>query len=469
MKKKFILKKTLIFFALAGVFLLVFSSRGFGEETELRLTYFESQNQKAQIEIETSKPVHYHCFYIATPPGLVMDFLENEIYSHFDKEIVIGSGPIEKIETFCFDKKGKVDFLLFKFRHTPKIITTPGARSLTIKINGVFLKTSGKPLQKQVELERALSLAKEKLQQAKLAQGLVMDFQKDANAEEKTLLASEKEASLVPAVLTPLKTEKKILFHGGETLNQDKKKDTVAYDKFEKITFRPPFSGGETLDGFALGMRPKSVSRNVIPKKINKPQFLSDPLPVTSSAHYGFLAIFTYLSGSFLLVCVVALWYKTESKRKNEKLSLVDEKDQEQIIFKAIEPKKKTKSSIERRRFPRLKVDSLSFKQRPRFSVETIDNPKPDYSCRLRNLSLGGVRFELGPRVHVPLIAQMKISLPKKQVVEVCAKIMWYRSVRAKRKAYGVCFLTINEADRKILDSYLARNLHPEKRNAGLV
>ncbi len=462
------LKKTLISFVLTVVFLLVFSSRGFGEETELRLTYFESQNQKAQIEIETSKPVHYHCFYILTPPGLVVDFFENEIYSHFDKEIVLGNGPIEKIETFYFDKKGKVDFLLFKFRHTPKIIATPQARSLTIKINGIFLKTSDKPLQKQTELERALSLAKEKLQQAKPVQGPVVGFQKDANAGEKTSLASEKEASLVSAALTLLKTEKEILFHGGETLNQGKKKDIIVYDKFEKVTSRLPFSDGEILDGFALAIRPKSASRNVTPKNINEPQFLSGLLPVASPAPYGFLSIFTYLFGSLFLMCVVALGYKTESKRKNEKLFLVDEKDQEPIIFKATELEKKTKSSIERRRFSRLEVDNLGFKQRPRFNVETIDNPRPDHSCRLRNLSLGGVRFELGPRVHVPLIAQMKISLPKKQAVEVCAKIVWYRSVRIKRKTYGACFLTIDEADRKILDSYLARDLHPEKRNANL-
>jgi len=468
MWKKFMLKKTLIFFALGVVFLLVFSSPGFGKEIELKLTYFESQNQKAQIEIETSKPVHYHCFYILTPPGLVVDFFENEIYSHFDKEIVLEDGPIEKIETFCFDKKGKVDFLLFKFRHTPKIIATPQVHSLTIKINDIFLKTSDKPLQKQTELKQALSLAKEKLQQAKSVQGPVVGFQKDANAGDGALPVSEKELSSVPAALTRLKTEKEILFHGGETLNQGKKKDIAIYDKFEKVTFRLPFSDGKILDGFALGIQPKSASRNITPKSINEPQFLSGLLPVTSPPPYGVLVIFTYLFGSLFLMCVITLWYKTESKRKNEKSSLVEEEDQKPIIFKTTELEKKKKSSIERRRLPRLEVDNLGFKQRPRFSVETMGNPRPDYSCRLRDLSLGGVRFELGPRVHVPLIAQMKISLPKKQAVEVCAKIVWYRSIRAKRKTYGACFLTINEADRKILDSYLALNLHPEKRNANL-
>ena len=462
------LKKTLISFALGIVFLLVFSSRGFGKEIELRLTYFESRNQKAQIEIETSKPVHYHCFYTHTPPGLVVDFFENEIYSHFDKKIVLGDGPIEKIETFCFNKKGEVDSLFFKFRHTPKIIATPKARSLTIKINNFLLKPPGGSLEKQTEVALALSLAKEKLQQAKPVQGPVVDFQRDANAGDGTSLVSEKEASSVPAALTLLKTEKQILFHGGETLSQGKKKDIVVYDKFGKAIFRLPFPDWEILDGFALAVRPKPASRKVTHKNINEPQFLSSLVPVTSPAPYGFLVIFTYLFGSLFLVSVVALGYKTESKRKNEKLFFVDEKDQEQIIFKATESEKKTKASIERRRLPRLEVDNLGFKGRPRLSAETIDNPRPDYSCRLRNLSLGGVRFELGPRVHVPLIAQMKISLPKKQAIEVCAKIVWYRSVQAKRKTYGACFLTINEADRKILDSYLARNLHPEKRNANL-
>ena len=191
---------------------------------------------------------------------------------------------------------------------------------------------------------------------------------------------------------------------------------------------------------------------------------LSALLSAKSMQPYGSLVIFTYLFGSLSLAGTIALWYRARNNHRDEELRPEDKRDQERVIFfRPVDPEKKTKDYTERRKFARLEVDNLTFKQRPRFRVETMDNARPTYDCRLRNLGLGGVQFELGPKAHVPLIAQMEISLPGSQPVEVCAKIVWYRSVQTKRKSYGACFLTIDKTARKILDLYLAQNLHSHK------
>jgi len=444
---------------------LIFTSEAFSRPVKLKLSFLENENQKTQVELKASRPVRYHWFYVENPPSMVIDFFEDELEGDFDREIALDSGPIEKIETFYFEEE-KIDFLVLSFRHLPHISATSDKQDLTVKVNDILLAKLPQPSAKETQIESALALARERLSAGEAREEPVNIIQRQPEPEA----TQEKKEILSPqAIVLEEETGRAPLVKAAPfALESD---GNLVPDVRRRITpLNPPNEINElknytlALLGIYQGEDQKREAQNLLSSDLSQEKVfrstasslsLKSYLPTTGQVYPGFSAVISYLFITFSLISIVAYSYKAQARRQQDVFYLGENPKRAPLE----EHKPEEKAIEERRRFPRLEIDELLVNTRPGFKIETLDNITPHHECRLRNISMGGVSFELGPRVHAPLIIQMEISLPNKSPIDVCGKIVWHQSSSKKKKIYGACFITVNQYGIDNLNSYVSQNL----------
>lgn len=403
------MSKKIFFCAWVYVSFLFFSSWTLADEVRLRLLLSEEEGRKTGFEIEATRPVAYQRFNVENPRGLVVDFLENGIYSSFDKEIIFEDGPVEEIRTFFLDEGGSVDSLFFKFRDKFAMSAKEDKVGLILSLDEVIKQgIAAERLHKAAEVESALNFSRQKARVHKTEKDFI-------------LVPQENREIIIPDTFVP-------------------GKETALLGKAELSAGEPDSHPG----GGSLPLAEKPLSAQTVRKFCSLLEFTP---------------VFAYLLGSLSLIGAMSFWYAVRNNGRGSKLLVPPKKNNWQKTAGAEEEIKiKPKAVRQRRKFHRLEMEDIAISQKPKIKIETSDEIKANYNCRLKNLGLGGLCFELRPHINVPLIMQLELELPKRQLIEICARVAWQKSVASNRRLYGANFLAIGYEARENLRSYLEMN-----------
>lgn len=461
MRKKFNLKVTLASLSLLAVFLFIRPFLCFSGEIELKLSKTENSEGNTLLELMSSGPVECHWFYIDNPPVLAVDFLGEDVLSGFDKKVIFEEGPVKEIKTYYVDENKKtVDFLLFELRRAADIKTLSGQNTLVFEAQDAFLALSSDLTQRQQEIAEALFTIKQEKQ-----------------AEKKPSVLNAEQNVVIEAI------DEKIVFAGrpDASLEQFRKADKEAVLEKEVIA-----ADGQKKLLLAVAAAANISNENIV--QMGKPfLFKKAAVPEISAgagifksagnerydaylgrvkgilALQGCRTVFVYMIASMSALGMMGVWYRRKSEQAKERLSAENtvKRFVPQKAGRAADPKPESdeKKYEERRKFPRLEMADVSFRQQPRFKIEPAADMRQKQTCFLKNLSLSGACFEVDTNERISAIIQVDIILPQEHLLEICARIVWKKEIKLNRNMYGIDFLTIDRDSRNNLKQYLTRNL----------
>lgn len=415
------------FFILTLACFLNFAA-GFCEEIQLDLNIAGGGNLKSLVEIKTSKPVRCVWYDNKTFPFLIIDFIEDGILCSFEKEIILANGPVKKIKTFCSDE-GYADFLVLELNHPSEITSGFLEGSLTFETDDIFYREQKFSSQRQSAVEAALLSARKKIRQEELPPGGKI-IETNIGGISQALVSKEQADDLFFGEFYA--AENATGENSGDVLLQAE--DDLKEKETEEIVSILENDAPQNDDNISESSREKEI--------------LSSASLAVFETDFGerrnFLISIIYLFGFILITLVMIAANKTSiSNGAGFIVSPEWGKNDGEI----------TPRFENRRKYARIKNEDL--KPRPYFKIETRNTENRKYKCRLKDLSLEGAGFELPPQIDVPLILQIGITLPGRQTIDICAKIVWHSFAGEGKQRYGVRFLTVSEADRQRLKEYL--------------
>jgi hypothetical protein len=419
------LSRTKILFLTILIIMGFFSSAWDRKRVEVTDIEISSLENQTRVNITTSSPVKFLFYETENPPRLIIDFIGTNIYSEKPERVIFREGNIREIRSIFYDSetdKGApyLDSLVLSFAAEVAI-------NVKAERNGIVLEVEG--TKAVYEQDRSAELAR-----AKILAGIIALEKKFAAEKDKELLMTGKE---------------------------------------ERVEIEKPPAEVISITGLAGSVESsyrKDFHIEAAEEELNEQRLEAKPilLSTESEKNYNLFLLGLISVGLISAILAVLLKFQTAPEVKKEayeaemlELDKFFSQHQNLSNRRTEESLPETDNALdkclEKREFARFDVPG-EIEKSIKLDLETEE--LGIISANLKNISLGGISFELRKETRIPSILQIELKFPESQEGnQILTKVVWFKRKGENSLSCGLSFMMLTSVEEKKIRQYLTEIL----------